>query len=184
MKKNSEGFAQPMTSMDYFFSDGIESRKIIAAERCAAAATQMRQNDAVTLIFIKSGVGTIEVNGDTLELKRGVLMALSDYHTYKLLPSTESVIHYVECQFDYMIFLYFVSSPYFKFRVPGFGARPVYAVTDEYGAETAERLCDHLISSLSRSKKAEREILQVMELFGMTIKSAVRYPRESGVGEK
>lgn len=172
-KKKIEGFSQPMTSMEYFFSDIAEAREPIkAALRTATVDTSLRQNDSTTLIFIKSGTGTITVNADEYELYRGTLMAMSDYQAYKISPAPGEALEYVECQFDYILFLYFMANPYFKFRSPGFGAHAVYAVLDETSTNTVERLMDYILIGRAKGKYGEREILQTMEIFGFLIKFA------------
>lgn len=172
-RKKIEGFTQPMTSMDYFFSDNAESRTAIkAALRTATVETSLRQNDSTTLIFIKSGTGTITVNADEYELRRGTLMAISDYQTYKISPAPGEALEYVECQFEYMLFLYFMANPYFKFRSPGFGSHAVYALLDKTSTDTVERLMSYILISHAKGKYGEREILQTMEIFGFLIKYA------------
>lgn len=162
-----------MTSMEYFFSDTAEARDPIkAALRTATVDTSLRQNDSTTLIFIKSGVGKIIVNADEYELHRGILMAMSDYQAYRISPAIGAVLEYVECQFDYLLFLYFMANPYFKFRSPGFGSHAVYAVLDETSTNTVERLMEYILISRAKGKYGEREILQTMEIFGFLIKYA------------
>lgn len=169
-KKKIEGFTQPMTSMDYFFSSEADSQPFIkAAPRTAAVETPIRHNESITLIYIKSGRGRISINAGVHELHRGVLMAISDYQPYKITPEG-GVLHYVECQFPYLLFLYFMANPYFRFRSPGFGAQPVYADLDEKNAETVERLMGYILVSHSKGRHGDREILQIMEVFGFLIK--------------
>ena len=63
-----------------------------------------------------------------------------------------------------------MANPYFNFSSPGLGPCPVYAVVDSKHIETVERLTDYLIISHSKGKHGEREVLQIMELFGFLIK--------------
>ena len=170
-RKKNRGFTQPMTSMDYFFDDGKEqSSPIKAVPRSATMETALRQNDSTTLIFVKSGRGSISVNADEYELFRGVLMAISDYQTYKIKPLPGETLEYVECQFDYMLYLFFMANPYFHFTSPGLGPCAVYAVVKGRRLETAclllrgtslpvreiaAHLCfsdEHYFSSLFRQK--------------------------------
>ena len=179
-RKKNRGFTQPMTSMDYFFDDGKEqSSPIKAVPRSATMETALRQNDSTTLIFVKSGRGSISVNADEYELFRGVLMAISDYQTYKIKPLPGETLEYVECQFDYMLYLFFMANPYFHFTLPGLGPCAVYAVVKGRRLETAERLTEYLVISHARGRRGEREVLQTMELFGFLIKyseSETYYP--------
>ncbi len=170
-RKKIKGFSQPMTSMDYFFSDITEQRSPVkAAHRRVTMETALRQNNSTTLILVKSGTGTIYVNSDEYELRRGVLMAISDYQAYKFKPQPGQTLEYVECQFDYMTYLFFMANPYFHFTSPGLGPCAVYAVLEGENLETAKRLSDYLVISHSKGKHGERETLQIMELFGLLIK--------------
>ena len=171
-RKKNRGFSQPMTSMSYIFNDDSDSteKPIKAILRHASANTSLRQNDSTTLIFVKSGHATISVNAENYDLHRGVLMAISDYQAYRIIPAPGGTLEYVECQFDYLLYLFFMANPYFNFSSPGLGPCPVYAVVDCNHIETVERLTDYLIISHSKGKHGEREVLQIMELFGFLIK--------------
>lgn len=169
-RKKSRGFTQPMTSMEYFNVGTEDSVPIKAISRRCTVKTALRQNELTTLIFIKNGSGSILVNAEEYELHRGVLMAISDYQSYKIKPTNGETLEYVECQLDYMLYLYFMANPYFKFTSPGLGPCAVYSVVEGENLKTAERLTDYLVTSRSKSNHGEREVLQIMELFGMLIK--------------
>lgn len=171
-RKKNRGFTQPMTSMSYFFNDDSDQteKPIKAVSRRTAANTSLRQNDNTTLLFIKQGHGTISVNAVDYDLRRGVLMAISDYQSYRIKPEPGETLEYVECQFDYLLYLFFMANPYFNFTSPGLGPCAVYAVIEEDHIETATRLTDYLILSHTKGRHGEREVLQIMELFGFLIK--------------
>ncbi len=181
-KEKKLGFSQPMTSMDYFFSDGISHRRILAALRNAKQKTPLRQNDTETLLFVKSGNGVLESGARSYSLCRGALLAISDYQSYRIKPDVGSVLVYAEVQFDYMMYLFFMANPYFNFTSPGLGPYPVYCITEGSAAETADFLTDSLIERCSRGILAEREVLQTMELFGILIEASdaeENYPNPS-----
>lgn len=160
-----------MTSMSYIFNDdSAQAKPIKAVPRQASATTSLRQNDSTTLIFVKSGRGTISVNAEDYELYRGVLMAIGDYQAYRIKPNPGETLEYVECQFDYLLYLFFMSNPYFQFTSPGLGPCAVYSVVDDDHTETVERLTNYLIISHDKGKHGESEVLQIMELFGFLIK--------------
>ena len=169
-KKKNRGFTQPMTSMEYFNVGREDSVPIKAVQRHCTVKTALRQNELTTMIFIKSGSGTITVNCDEYALRRGVLMAISDYQAYMIAPASGETLEYVECQLDYMLYLYFMANPYFKFTSPGLGPCAVYSVIEGENLRTAERLADYLVMGRQHGSRGEREILQIMELFGMLIK--------------
>lgn len=159
-----------MTSMEYFNVGREDSVPIKAVMRRCTVKTALRQNELTTMIFIKSGSGTITVNSDEYALRRGVLMAISDYQAYTIAPASGETLEYVECQLDYMLYLYFMANPYFKFTSPGLGPCAVYSVIEGENLRTAERLADYLVMGRQQGSRGEREILQIMELFGMLIK--------------
>lgn len=181
MKKNA-GFSQPMTSMDYFFYDNSPQRRILAALRSANKKTPLRQNKTETLLFVKSGNGILESCGRSYRLCRGALLAISDYQSYQLDPISGSVLVYAEIQFDYMMYLFFMANPYFRFTSPGLGPYPVYCVTEGAAVDTAEYLSDFLIARCQSGTLAERDVLQTMELFGILIETSeaeATYPNPS-----
>lgn len=170
-RKKSLGFTQPMTSMSYIFNDDSDrSRPIKAVPRQASANTSLRQNDSTTLIYVKSGHATICVNNEDYDLHRGVLMAIGDYQAYRIKPVQGETLEYVECQFDYLLYLFFMANPYFQFTSPGLGPCAVYSVVDDDHLETVDRLTSYLMISHEKGKHGEREVLQIMELFGFLIK--------------
>lgn len=170
-RKKSTGFTQPMTSMSYIFNDNSDRPiPIKAVSRQTSSNTSLRQNDSTTLIYVKSGQGTIFVNNEDYDLRRGVLMAIGDYQAYRIKPVQGEPLEYVECQFDYLLYLFFMANPYFQFTSPGLGPCAVYSIVDDDRLETVDRLTNCLIISHEKGRHGEREVLQIMELFGFLIK--------------
>lgn len=170
-RRKNNGFSQPMISFEYFF-DNEQVLKIRTVQRRASAPTSLRHNECITLLFIKQGYGEIAVNTHRLPVERGTLMALSDYQHYQIFPAGHTSMDYVECQFEYLLYLFFMSSPYCQFSVPGFGSIPVVASVSGELLSTTERLMDLLVKSHQRERSGQREVLQVMELMGVLIKAS------------
>ena len=170
-RRKNNGFSQPMISFEYFFDDD-RALKIRTVQRRTSSPTNLRHNEGITLLFVRQGRGEIAVNTHRLPVERGTLMALSDYQHYQLIPARHSSIEYVECQFEYLLYLFFMSSPYCQFSVPGFGSIPVVATVSGELLATTERLMELLVKSHQRERSGQREVLQVMELMGVLIKAS------------
>ncbi len=170
-RRKNNGFSQPMISFEYFFTD-TSALQIRTVLRTAARTTNLRHCDGLALIFVRRGRGELIVNTRRFPIERGSLFMLSDYQFYQLSPARRSELEYVECQFSYRLYLFFVSSPYFRFTVPGFGPDPVIAKLEGKYLETAERLMNLQLKSQERERSGQREVLQVMELMGILVRSS------------
>lgn len=171
MKKNvkKSGFSQPMTSLDYY-SEKYMARPIRSAIRSISKKTALIKNDSLTLLYVTGGSGIVVINNRKHKLLPGVMIILTDYMAFTIIPDPKTKLEYFECRFDYMLFLFFMSSPYIDFSVPGMGSEPVYALIDNNYSETCEILIYDLLESHKKGGRFERDVLQLMQLMGILIR--------------
>lgn len=180
MKKSEKrfGFSQPMTSLDYY-SENHMSLPIQSALKNISKKTALKKNNSLTILYVTEGSGIIAINSKKYALMPGVMIMLADYMAFMIVPDLHSKLEYFECMFNYMVFLFFMSSPYINFCIPGMGSEPVYALIGENYSKTCERLVHDLIKSHKKGGRFERDVLQLMQLVGiLTIASGAEklYP--------
>lgn len=173
MKKSEKkfGFSQPMTSLDYY-SENYMSLLIQSALKNISKKTALKKNDSLTILYVTEGSGVIAINGKKHALMPGVMIMLADYMAFMIIPDPNAKLEYFECMFDYMVFLFFMSSPYINFHVPGMGSEPVYAIIGDNYSETCDRLVHDLIKSHKKGGRFERDVLQLMQLMGILTRAS------------
>jgi hypothetical protein len=173
MKKNMKktGFSQPMTSLDYY-SENYMTTPIRSAIKSISKKTALRKNDSLTILYVTGGSGTAVINNKKHKLLPGVMIMLADYMAFMIIPDSETKLEYFECMFDYMLYLFFMSSSYIDFSVPGMGSEPVYALIGDSYSETCERIVYALLESHKKGGRFERDVLQLMQLMGILIRAS------------
>ena len=153
---------------DYFVNNVLPS-DIKACIRHIKAPTLYVNNHDETFLLVRSGRGTLTVNGLDYRLKPNTLINLGPFHRYRYLPDDGEVLEIAESRMNSGTYVYLVANPYMKFErfyVPS--EPPVVALSGLY----AEIANDAMNGILTETEKQSPDQLQLcfcymMDLLGI-----------------
>ena len=138
---------------DYFVNNVLPS-DIKACIRHIKAPTLYVNNHDETFLLVRSGRGTLTVNGLDYRLKPNTLINLGPFHRYRYLPDDGEVLEIAESRMNSGTYVYLVANPYMKFErfyVPS--EPPVLALSGLY-AEIANDAMNRDRKAVARSTAA------------------------------
>ena len=100
---------------DYFVNNVLPS-DIKACIRNIKAPTLYVNNHDETFLLVRSGRGTLTVNGLDYRLKPNTLINLGPFHRYRYLPDDGEVLEIAESRMNSGTYVYLVANPYMKFE--------------------------------------------------------------------
>ena len=100
---------------DYFVNNVLPS-DIKACIRKIKAPTLYVNNHDETFLLVRSGHGTLTVNGLDYRLKPNTLINLGPFHRYRYLPDDGEVLEIAESRMNSGTYVYLVANPYMKFE--------------------------------------------------------------------
>ena len=100
---------------DYFVNNVLPS-DIKACIRKIKAPTLYVNNHDETFLLVRSGHGTLTVNGLDYRLKPDTLVNLGPFHRYRYQPDDGETLEIAESRMNSGTYVYLVANPYMKFE--------------------------------------------------------------------
>ena len=100
---------------DYFVNNVLPS-DIKACVRKIKAPTLYVNNHDETFLLVRSGHGTLTVNGLDYPLKPDTLVNLGPFHRYRYQPDKGETLEIAESRMNSGTYVYLVANPYMKFE--------------------------------------------------------------------
>lgn len=100
---------------DYFVNNVLPS-DIKACVRKIKAPTLYVNNHDETFLLVRSGHGTLTVNGLDYRLKPDTLVNLGPFHRYRYHPDKGETLEIAESRMNSGTYVYLVANPYMKFE--------------------------------------------------------------------
>lgn len=164
-------FTLPVTSVDYYFDKSLKN-PLLAVSRTISMETPLQQNEDMTMLFVKGGRGEIWVNAQKYEISRGFLIFLGDCHRFSIRPAPGEQIELMECRFEYALYLYIMSNPYYRFTDLCLCSVPVHALTTGETAERVQDIADKLVAACGKAKRGAKPLFLVMRMLGILIRES------------
>lgn len=174
-KKQRPIFTLPVTSVDYYFDINLKN-SLLAVSRTVSMETPLQSNDDMTMLFVSGGRGDIFVNARRYEVSRGFLVFLGDCHRFSIRPAPGERIELMECRFEYGLYLYIMSNPYYRFTDLCLRREPVHALLRGASAERAQTLADQLVAACGKAKRGGKPLFLAMRMLGMLMRETEAEP--------
>ena len=150
---------------DYFVNNVLPS-DIKACVRKIKAPTLYVNNHDETFLLVRSGHGTLTVNGLDYPLKPDTLVNLGPFHRYRYQPDKGETLEIAESRMNSGTYVYLVANPYMKFEqfyVPS--EPPVVALHGLY-AEIANDAMDGILAETERQSPDQLQQRRLGRLSG------------------
>ncbi|WP_028829355.1 hypothetical protein [Proteocatella sphenisci] len=144
----------PIYASGHYYSKKEFTFPINAVNQTVNNTTVLKNNSGITLIYFRSGEGSIIINSKPYEIKRGMLICLGSYHYFQIKPSNVS-IELMQCRLSYDTFLYMAANPYYDFSEITLNPKPLTALLEGEMLERAENIIEELVDTSSKSRKKE-----------------------------
>lgn len=153
---------------DYFVNNVLPS-DIKACVRYIKAPTLYVNNHDETFLLVRSGRGTLTVNGLDYRLKPGTLINLGPFHRYRYHPDSGETLEIAESRMNSGTYVYLIANPYMKFEqffVPS--EPPVVALSGLY-AEIANDAMDGILAETEKQSPDQLQLrfCYMMDLLGI-----------------
>lgn len=99
-----------------YFANNVLPKSIHAHLRHIKSPTSYINNRDQTFLLVRSGTGTMCVNGLEYKLKPNTLINLGPFHRYRLLPSGSDGLEIAEARMNSSTYVYMIANPYLKYE--------------------------------------------------------------------
>ena len=172
MKKNNTNTNAPLFPGSNYYSKTQFAFPIKAVRMNIMATTALRHNDGITLLYFKSGTGTLIVNTKEYEIEKGFLVCLGAYHYFQISPSQKN-IEVMQCRLSYDTFLYMAGNPYYHFYELTVNDDPLASRLTGKDLIRTEELLDQLVEVTNKNSQSfnQQSFLLCMRLMGILQKT-------------
>lgn len=167
-KDQRQIFTLPVTSVDYYFIKDFKN-KLFAVNHSISMETPLQNNDDMTVIFAKSGRGDIWVNAHRYEIAPGFLIFLGDCHRFSIKPAPGEQLELMECRFEYSLYLYIMSNPYYRFTDLCLRSEPAHVLTSGETAKRVQGIAEQLVAACGKTKSGAKPLFLVMRMLGILL---------------
>lgn len=152
-----------------YFSNNVLPQDIHARTRHIKAPISYINNQEQTFLLVRSGTGTIYVNGMGYKLKPNTLIYLSPFHRYRLLPSSQEELTIAEARINSSTYVYMIANPYLKYEHMVVPSQPPIASLEGLSAQIANDSMDALLSETENHSKDSIHFCfcYIMDFFGL-----------------
>ncbi len=99
-----------------YFANNVLPENVHAELRRIKNPMSYANNRDQTFFLIRSGTGTLSVNGLEYKLRPNTLINLGPFHRYRLLPSRRSELEIAEARMNSGTYMYMIANPYLKYE--------------------------------------------------------------------
>ena len=153
---------------DYFVNNVLPS-DIKACVRKIKAPTLYVNNHDETFLLVRSGHGTLTVNGLDYRLRPNTLINLSPFHRYRYLPDDGEVLEIAESRMNSGTYVYMIANPYLKRKQFFVTSEPPVVHLTGLLAEVANDAMDGLLAEMETKSEDRMQLCfcYMMDLFGI-----------------
>lgn len=167
-KSPSRGSSTFSGAHDYF-SNNVLPQDIHARVRHITSPTSYINNQEQTFLLIRSGKGTICVNGLQYDIKPDTLIYLGPFHRYRIIPSGAEGLELAEARIHSSTYVYMIANPYLKYEHMTVPSEPPIAYLKGLSAQIANDSMDALLYEVENHTKDSIHFCfcYIMDFFGL-----------------
>ena len=99
-----------------YFANNVLPESVHAHLRHIKTPMSYTNNRDQTFFLVRSGTGSLSVNGLEYKLRPNTLINLGPFHRYRLLPSKRSELEVAEARMNSGTYMYLIANPYLKYE--------------------------------------------------------------------
>lgn len=131
-----------------YFANNVLPKSIHAHLRHIKSPTSYINNRDQTFLLVRSGVGTLRVNGLEYKLKPNTLINLGPFHRYRLFPSKGAGLEIAEARMNSSTYVYMIANPYLKYEHFSVPSQPPVVHLKGLPAQIANDSMDGLLAEV------------------------------------
>ena len=174
-------------SHDYFVENVLPDNIQARLRRISAPTPYVNNRDEVFLL-VRSGTGTMTVNGLEYRLKPNTLINLGPFHRYRFIPDKGTALEIADSRMNSGTYVYMIANPYLKLEQFYVTSEPPVVYLTGLLADIANDSMNGLLGEMNVRSDDSTSICfcYMMDLLGiLTEKMPKAYFRhDSGSGEK
>lgn len=166
MKKRK--YSSPYLARDYFSKDLLPSN-VYAGRRVIRQNVPYRQHEDIEFVLVRSGEGTVTVNGQSYPVTQGSLLCFVPGQFHKLELDKGSKLEISECHLNAGVFFYLSACPYFPAVTEEIPTPSLLAQLNQPITEQVTNLIDELSAGCEKTPIPENQpaFFLLMKLFGI-----------------
>lgn len=142
---------------DYFINNVLPDT-ILARVTTLTAATSYTNNRDQTFILVRSGSGTLLINGVEYQLKPDTLINLGPFHRYRFLPAKGEYLELAEARMNSSTYVYMIANPYLKCEQLFVPSQPPVVHLHGLSAQIAKESMNGLLEEAKGSSPDKTEL--------------------------
>lgn len=99
-----------------YFANNVLPESVHARLRHIKSPMSYTNNRDQTFFLVRSGTGTLDVNGLQYRLRPNTLINLGPFHRYRILPSKRGELEVAEARMNSGTYMYLIANPYLKYE--------------------------------------------------------------------
>ena len=155
-------------SHDYFVENVLPDNIQARLRRISAPTPYVNNRDEVFLL-VRSGTGTMTVNGLEYRLKPNTLINLGPFHRYRFIPDKGTVLEIADSRMNSGTYVYMIANPYLKRKQFFVTAEPPVVHLTGLLAQVANDAMNGLLAEMENKSEDRMQLCfcYMMDLFGI-----------------
>ena len=155
-------------SHDYFVENVLPDNIQARLRRISAPTPYVNNRDEVFLL-VRSGTGTMAVNGLEYRLKPNTLINLGPFHRYRFIPDIGKMLEIVDSRMNSGTYVYMIANPYLKRKQFFVTSEPPVVHLTGLLAEVANDAMTGLLAEMENKSEDRMQLCfcYMMDLFGI-----------------
>ena len=155
-------------SHDYFVENVLPDNIQAHLRRINAPTPYVNNRDEVFLL-VRSGTGTMTVNGLEYRLKPNTLINLGPFHRYRFIPDKGTALEIADSRMNSGTYVYMIANPYLKRKQFFVTSEPPVVYLSGFLAELANDAMNGLLAEMENKSEDRMQLCfcYMMDLFGI-----------------
>ena len=155
-------------SHDYFVENVLPDNIQARLRRISAPTPYVNNRDEVFLL-VRSGTGTMTVNGLEYRLKPNTLINLGPFHRYRFIPDKGTALEIADSRMNSGTYVYMIANPYLKRKKFFVTYEPPVVYLTGLLAQVANDAMNGLLAEMENKSEDRMQLCfcYMMDLFGI-----------------
>ncbi len=169
--KKSRDESSLMEGAHKYFVQNVLPHNVQARLHSVSRPTSLFQNREETFLLVRSGSGSLVVNGLEYKLRPDTLAMLGPFHSYRLVPDLGKTLDLYYAQINCETYVYMIANPYYRQRKMIVPSEPAVAQLSGVFAEIARQSMEGLLEECRQDQpdKFNICICYMNDLFGIIV---------------
>ncbi len=173
-KKKSTSDYSSLEGAHKYFTKNVLPQDVHASIRKITSSTPYSHNRDETFFLVRSGYGTLTVNGVDYKIKPNTLINLSPFHRFYFEPDPGKTLEIAEARMNSGTYVYLIANPYYRHKKMTVPSEPPIFYLSGMMETIANQAMDGMIRECQQNTRDKISLCfcYMTDLFGILVEEA------------